>query len=379
MSSEYIQLFQPHFEIDNCLAEIRTCLEKGWTGIGFKTNDFENQFSEYINQKYCHFINSNTNGIHLLLEVLKITKNWKEDDEIISTALTFVSTNHSILHAKMKPVFAEVDDSLCLTAENIAKKITSKTRAVVFVSIGGNSGEIEKIAKLCKNHGLVFILDAAHSAGSRLSGKHLSDYADYSIFSFQAVKNLPSADSGLITLKTEEEDSLARKLSWCGISKDTFSRSKDGYKWLYSVDYLGYKYNGNSIMGAIAIAQLPALDSGNLRRVEIASNYQKNLLGIVGLTFISHANSNESSRHLVQLILPTEQLRNNLIHYLDENKVGSGVHYRSNTFYPMYSSNQTPFTDDISKRIISLPVHLKLSNSDINRICDLIVKFPISN
>jgi dTDP-4-amino-4,6-dideoxygalactose transaminase len=372
LTQKNIQLFTPSFDIDACLAEIRICLEKGWTGIGFKTIEFEQKFSEFIGQPYCHFLNSNTNGIHLLLELLKKTKGWQDGDAIISTAMTFVSTNHSIVHAGFEPVFADVDASLCITAAEIEKKITAKTRAVIFVAIGGNAGELIQIAALCKARGLVLILDAAHSAGSRLNGRDLSTYADYSIFSFQAVKNLPTADSGLITVKTEEENQLVRQLSWCGINKDTYSRSQEGYKWLYSVDDVGYKYNGNSIMAAIAIVQLQSLDAGNARRRELASMYRDRLAGVGSLQFIAHVNEAESSRHLIQFILDE---RNELIEFLDTHGIGTGVHYRSNTCYPMYAKNQTPYADRVGERIISLPCHLKMDDADVDYIAGRIKAF----
>jgi dTDP-4-amino-4,6-dideoxygalactose transaminase len=367
-----IQLFAPTFDVDACLAEIRICLERGWTGIGFKTVEFEEKFGKYLGAPYCHFVNSNTNGMHLLLETLKRIRKWQDGDEVISTALTFVSTNHSILHANLKVVFADVDESLCVNAAAIKSRISAKTRAVVFVGIGGNSGEIEAIAKLCRERGLVLILDAAHAAGSRLNGAHLSSYAEYSVFSFQAVKNLPTGDSGLVVFATAEEDALARQLSWCGINKDTYSRSKDGYKWLYSVDEVGFKYNGNSIMAGIAIAQLAVLDAGNARRREIAAVYRDALSDLPQMRLIPHANECESSRHLVQFYC---ERRNDLINFLADRGVGSGVHYLSNSRYPMYADQVTPRADALDQEIITLPIHLRLTDDDLGYVANEVTRF----
>lgn len=372
MAHKDIQLFAPSFDVDACLAEIRVCLERGWTGIGFKTVEFENKFSEYVGAPYCHFLNSNSNGIHLIFEMLKHLNHWVDGDEVISTAITFVSTNHSILHAGLTPVFADVDASLCVTLDEIRKKVTPRTRAVIFVAIGGNAGELPEIAEWCRANGLVLVLDAAHAAGSRLNGRHLSAYADYTIFSFQAVKNLPTADSGLITVRTEEENALVRQLSWCGISKDTFSRSQGSYKWMYSVDEVGFKYNGNSIMAAIALVELGRLDDGNRRRRELARLYADALGGIEGLEYIPHRNEDESSRHLIQFVA---RGRNELIEFLADRGVGTGVHYRSNSRYPMYAHNQVPFSDEVDGKIISLPCHLKLTDDDVAYVVDGIRAF----
>ena len=376
MTPPAIQLFAPSFNIDRCLAEVRICLEKGWTGIGFKTVEFEQHFCAYIGAPFGHFVNSNTNGIHVLLAMLKMTQGWADGDEVISTAMTFVSTNHSILQAGLAPVFADVDDSLMVTVESVRAAITPRTRAVVFVSIGGNSGEIEAIAQLCRQRGLLLILDAAHACGSRLRGRHLSSYADYAVFSFQAVKNLPTGDAGLVTVRTAQEDELLRRLCWCGINKDTYSRSKDGYKWLYSVDEVGFKYHGNSIMAGIALAALDDIDAGNARRREIALRYRQGLDGLLGLRYISHANEAESSRHLAQFHCPD---RDKLIAYLDSCNIGTGVHYRANSRYPMYAHLAAPHAEMVDQQIISLPMHLRLSDEDIARVVAQVRNFMIKS
>ena len=105
-----IQLFVPHFRIEECLAEIRECLEKGWTGLGYKTVAFETAWKAYTDLPYAHFLNSATAGLHLAVRLLKQRDGWREGDEIITTPLTFVSTNHAMLYENLHPVFADVDE-----------------------------------------------------------------------------------------------------------------------------------------------------------------------------------------------------------------------------------------------------------------------------
>lgn len=216
-----IQLFVPNFRVDECLDEIRDCLEKGWTGLGFKTVEMENKWKEYTGLPHAHFLSSNTVGLHLALHMFKTEFGWADGDEVISTPLTFVSSNHAIVYTNLQPVFADVDEYLCLSPEDIERKITPRTRAVIFVGIGGNTGRYEEVVKLCKDRGLILILDAAHMAGTRLNAKHVGHDADCTVFSFQAVKNLATADSGMICFKDQARDERARKLSWLGINKDT--------------------------------------------------------------------------------------------------------------------------------------------------------------
>lgn len=213
-----IQLFVPKFRVDECLFEIKECLEKGWTGLGFKTQLIERRWLEYTELNHAHFLSSATAGLHLALVILKKTYSWIDGDEVITTPFTFISTNHAIKYVNLTPVFADIDQYLCLDPVEIEKKITPKTKAVMFVGMGGNAWQYERVVKICKSKGLKLILDAAHMAGTRLNGKHIGHEADAVVFSFHAVKNLPTADSGMICFRDKDLDILARKLSWLGIN-----------------------------------------------------------------------------------------------------------------------------------------------------------------
>lgn len=375
-----IQLFVPTFRIDECLSEIRDCLEKGWTGIGYKSVEFENAWKSYTGFENAHFLNSATAALHLAIKVLKIKCGWKDGDEIISTPITFVSTNHAILYENLKVVFADIDEYLCLDPKDVEKKITSKTRAIMFVGIGGNTGRYKEIVELCKKYNLKLILDAAHMSGTRLDGEIVGKEADAVCYSFQAVKNLPTADSGMICLKKKEDDELARKLSWLGIDKDTYTRDKGNYKWKYDVDYLGYKYNGNSIMAAIGLVQLKYLEEDNKYRRQLAKWYDEYLSkdesnkDESSIERIPIAPGCESSRHLYIISVNN---RDRLISKLNENEIFPGVHYRDNTEYNIYDSVKgcCPNAKYMSERIISLPMHLRLKEEDIKYICKQIVDY----
>ena len=126
-----INLFVPTFRNDEILEHITECLNKGWTGLGFKTQEFEEQWKTYTGLPNAHFLNSSTSGLHLAVKILKDVNKWKEGDEIITTPLTFVSTNHAIVYEKMKPIFADVDESLCLDPASVESRITKKTKAII--------------------------------------------------------------------------------------------------------------------------------------------------------------------------------------------------------------------------------------------------------
>jgi dTDP-4-amino-4,6-dideoxygalactose transaminase len=374
-----INLFVPTFRNEEIMEHISECLDKGWTGLGFKTQEMEEEWKKYTGLPNAHFINSNTSGLHLAVKILKEANKWKEGDEIITTPLTFVSTNHAIVYEKMKPVFADVDEYLCLDPESVESRITKKTKALIFVGIGGNSGKIEDIIKICKKYKLKLILDAAHMAGTfiNIDGKikHAGNESDVSIFSFQAVKNLPTADSGMICFKNDDYDSLARKLSWLGIDKDTYQRTNDkgSYKWEYDVVDAGYKYHGNSIMASMGLVGLKYLEDDNSYRRKISEMYES-AFSSAGIKSIKTSKSTSiSSRHLYQIRVKN---RNKVMMYLNSQGIYPGVHYRDNTNYTIYSDQKgnCPMSYKLSEEVISLPLHMRLTMDDVKYVIEKVIQ-----
>jgi dTDP-4-amino-4,6-dideoxygalactose transaminase len=371
---EPIQLFVPTFRVEECLAQIRECLELGWTGIGFKTQEIEAHWKEYTGLPHAHFLNSATSGLHLALELFAREYGWSQDDEVITTPLTFVSTNHAILHAGLRPVFADVDEYLCLDPRSIADRITDRTRAIMFVGLGGNTGRLPEVAELARSRGLRLVLDAAHMAGTRFQGRHIGAEADAVVFSYQAVKNLPTADSGMICFADAGFDAEVRKWTWLGINKDTYARtlSQGTYKWYYDVENAGYKYHGNSIMAAIGLVSLRYLDQDNAYRRQLASWYTDQLGGHPLIEIVPIVEGCESSRHLFQIQIDH---RDEVMTALNSVGVYPGVHYRDNTSYRMYAdSAPCPNAERASERLISLPLHMRLTRAGVQHVCDSLIQ-----
>ena len=372
-----IVLFKPKFRINETLKEISNILRTGWTGIGNKTITIENQWNKFTGLKNSLFVNSATAGLHISVEVLKTFYKWKNDAEIITTPISFVSTSHCILYSGLKPVFCDIDITGTLDPKKITKLINKKTKAIIFVGLGGSCGNLDKILKICKKYKLKLILDAAHMAGAYHNGKHVGYESDIAVFSFQAVKNLPTADSGMVSFKNKNLESIARKLSWCGIDKDTFAREKK-YKssqaWEYDVPFLGQKYNGNSLMATVALVALKYLKIDNIKRKNIAKIYFAKLKDNKKITIVPH--SKGSSRHLFSILVKN---RNNIIKRLKEKNINPGVHYKSILDFSYYKkknyikkSKDMKISKRFSKDILSLPMHLYLTKKDINKICNTI-------
>jgi len=369
-----IQLFVPTFSIDECLAEIRECLEKGWTGLGYKTVELEKAWCEYTGLPHAHFLGSATNGLHLALNIFKEVEGWSDGDEIITTPLTFVSTNHAILYENLRPVFADVDEYLCLDPASILDRISPRTRAVMFVGLGGNTGRLTEVQRICDERGIKLILDAAHMAGTRLHDE--TPKCDCSVYSFQAVKNLPTADSGMICFAGGEYDAICRKKAWMGINKDTFARTSTGgaYRWMYDVEYVGFKYHGNSVMAAIGLVELRYLERNNAYRRQICSWYDQGLSALPQIERVPVAPGCESARHLYQIQVNN---RDELMLALNEAGIHPGVHYRDNRRYRMYAEecDTCPVSTRVSERILSLPLHIRLSREDVDSIVTAVAQY----
>ena len=213
-------------------------------------------------------------------------------------------------------------------------------------------------------------------AGTLFQGKQAGSEADVSVFSFQAVKNLPSADAGMICFKDEKSDNLVRQLSWLGISKDTyqrFNKNEGSYKWRYDVPNIGFKYHGNSIIACIALVQLKYLDEDNQYRNKLAENYIHLLQKNPKLKIVSVAPGCISSRHLFQVLVPD---RDNVIQALYDNNIYPGVHYLDNTDYPMYNyaKGTCPNAEKYSNELLSLPLHLNITKTDQQQIVEVLTK-----
>ncbi len=371
-----IQMFRPVYDVDSCIENIRDCLEKGWTGKGYKTIEFENEWKKYTGLNTAHFLTTGTAALNLAMETLKEEYGWQNGDEVISTPLTFVATNNCILYSKLSPVFADVDATLCLDAKSIEARITDKTRAVIFVGLGGNIGKYYEVVNICKKYNLKLILDAAHMSGTRVNGVTPGIEADVVTYSYHVTKNLSTAESGMLCFREEKLDAIVRNKSFNGISKPI--GTPDPKLGGYNVCYLADAYNGNSIMAAIALAQLKHLDEENMIRRKIATRYDKVFSNNSKITLVQIPPECESARWLYQIIVED---RNGLMDHLKNKGIDCGVHYPVNTLYKMYQDQhgKCPRAEWYSDHVLTLPLHVLLEEKDITFIIDSVLSYINEN
>lgn len=374
-----LHVLRPYYDKAKILKEIEATLESGWTGDGGKTVEFENKWGELTGWEHNSYVNSCTAALHLA--ILAIRDSCPTKTEVIVPDITFVSTAAVVKQTGLDLVLCDVNESLILDIEKLEKAITAKTLAIFYVGIGGNTKGLKDIERLCVERGIKLIIDAAHMGGTSLeNGMKLSTVnAEFCCYSFQAVKNLGIADSGMISFNQDYYKNIVKRYRWMGISQTTYERTvgdekQKTYKWEYEIDRLGYKYNGNALMAACCLGILEDLEKNNEYRRKIRSWYQTNLRQIEGIEFIHHENEDYTSAHLAQVIMKSvdsSSQRNKIISALNEREIYPGVHYRPLSMSSYYKQKHEYCKNSIkySERLISLPCHLGITEEDVKRIC----------
>ena len=358
-----IPVYKPyHDELE--IKYLKEVIESGWWGLGPKTALFEQKFTGYIGTKYALGLNSATAALHLALMCIDV-----QDCEVITPAMTFVSTNHAILYNGGIPVFCDIEpDNLNVTAEEISKLITPKTKAIIVVHYGGYACDMDPIMDLAVTNNLIVVEDCAHACGGKYKNKMLGSIGHFGAFSFQAVKNIATGDGGMLTTNNEEWAQKVKKLRWVGISKDTFDRGAgNSYDWFYDVTELGYKYHMNDIIAAIGLAQLEKLEWMNNKRRYWSNRYREMFKDNLNIECPPSKDYMFPACH--NFVIKTND-RDELRAVLMNNGITTGVHYYPNHLFDMYKPyyRKLPVTENIWKKLITLPLYPDLSEKDFMTI-----------
>lgn len=370
-----IPIFKPKMNKAVILLELGKIFDSGWIGLGPKTAEFEEKFADYIGVKYAVGVNSCTAALHLACHVLGIGKNeWEEEHEVIVPSMTFVSTALAPMYCGAKPVFADIEeDTLCIDPEDIERKITPKTRAIIVVHYGGHACRMDEIQEIADKHNLPVIEDVAHGCGGQYKRFRFGALGEMGCFSFHAVKNLPISDGGMITTNCVTWYRELKKLRWCGIDRDTWNRSKTGYSWQYSIDSLGFKCHMNDVMAVIGLAQLEVLEEHNAIRRKYADRYDEIFKGIEWIETLAQKDYAHSARSHYIIKVPQ---RNQLNAYLQSKGISTGVHYEPVHHYKVFNKQgDLPITERVWPKLLTLPLFPDMTDEDFERITTEIIEF----
>ena len=367
-----IPVFRPSMGEEEIRA-IEEVLNSGWIGLGPKTKQFEEEFAKYIGVKHAVAVNSATAALHLSLVSLDINAG-----EVIVPAITFVSTALAANYVGAKPVFADVEeDTLNISVENIKKKITNKTKAIIPVHYGGYPCKMDEINELAEKHDIKVIEDASHACGSVYKGKKAGALADLGCFSFHAVKNLATGDGGMITTNNEKIKEKLHRLRWCGITKDTFSRTKKNYSWYYEVPEIGFKYHMNDITAAIGLVQLKKLEQNNEKRRRIVKQYNEVFSKTSWIEVPKEEPNTKSAMHNYVIKVKETKDRDNLIEYLAKKEISASVHYMPLHLHPIYRQYKAkvPVAEKVWKRLVTLPLYPDMTEEETEKVIDAVKNF----
>jgi perosamine synthetase len=348
-----IPVFRPYYDQREEQAVVDV-LRSGWVGLGPITEQFEAAFAERMGTRYAVAVNSCTAALHIALKLLGVGRG----DEVLVPTMTFVSTAMVADYEGASPVFCDVSEpSLAMDYRDAAERRTIRTKVVVPVLFGGESIDEPGL-------GLPVVYDCAHAAGAKWSGA-----GKICCWSFHAVKNLATADGGMITLDDEELYQRAIRLRWLGIDKSTWRRAElpHRYWWEYHIDEVGFKYHMNDLTAALGLVQLRKLDEMQAKRRALAAQYLEELDGVPELTLPKP--SNTSSWHLFSVRTPH---RNPLSEFLAEAGIATGVHYKPIHLYPLYRKYQLPVAERVWEHILTLPLFPGLTSTQVSMICDTV-------
>lgn len=339
--------------------ELIKVLKSGWWGAGPKALEFEEKFAAKVGAKYAIGCNSGTAALDLCLKVYGI-----KGGELITTPFTFVSDAIVGEYNDMDVTFADIkEDDFCIDPEAI--EITPETKAIIAVDSHGHLADIKAIKEKAGKDILV-IEDAAHAMYTPGAGKD----ADITIWSFQAVKSLPTGDGGMITTNDKAIYNKLRTLTWVGVEKTTYSRTEGKkYTWDYDITQAdGIKGYMNDLTAVIGLGQLKRIDEMNAKRRAHQSVYNE---AFKNIKFIKTPKPTATCQYYTMQCYD----RNKLSEMLAENGIATSVHFKplhEMTYWKKAAKNPMPVVDKLWKNLLSLPVHDGLKFSDQEKIIELI-------
>ena len=387
-------LFSPPDISELEINEVVEALKSGWITTGPKTKEFEKRIADYCNVNRAVCLNSQTACAEMALRILGIGVG----DEVIVPAYTYTASASVVYHVGAKVVFVDVQkDSLEINYEELEKAITEKTKAIISVDLAGIPCDYDRIFSILENKKSLFkpnneiqkaigrvavCADAAHAFGATLNDKKIGSIADFTSFSFHAVKNLTTAEGGALTWKTipgiddEEIYHQLQLYSLHGQNKDALAKTKLG-AWEYDIKGTWYKCNMTDVHAGIGLAQLSRYDEILKRRKEIITKYD-NAFRPLGVKTLNHYTENhQSSGHLYITRVPniTLEQRQEIIIKMAEAGIACNVHYKPLPMMTAYINlgfdiKDYPNSYEQFKNEITLPLHTCLTNEDIEYVIE---------
>jgi len=361
---DFLPFTRPSID-ESTIQAVGEVLRSGWITSGPRVKEFEAALSERYGGRPVRVLNSATAALELALRLCGVGPG----DEVITTPMSWVGTANAILEVGATPVFVDADRATRnIDLDRVESAVTKRTRAVIPVDLAGLPVDRDRLYDFAGRHALRVIEDAAQSMGANWKGREIGSFGDLVAISFQANKNLTTAEGGCLVMNTGEEARLLEKLRLQGIT-----RFSDGGM---DVDVRGGKFNLTDIAAVIGLHQLPKLEGFNARRRALAKHYFEHWNRDLGCE-LPPADFEQTNWHMFQPLLPLDRMtitRGEFIERMKAEGVGVGVHYPAMHLFALYRSlgfrkGQYPVAEEIGRSTVTLPLFPAMTNADVERVC----------
>ena len=374
-------IYYGHQYIDEAdINAVIAVLKSDYLTCGPKIGELEQRLCEMTGAKYAVAISNGTAALH----VACLAAGIGEGDEVITTPITFAASANCALYCGARPVFADINpNTYNIDPDDIERKITEKTKAVVAVDFTGQAVEIDRVREICKKHNLIFIEDGAHSIGTKYKEKAVGSLADMTTFSFHPVKTITGGEGGAITTNDKElyDKLLLYRAHGITRNKELMEHKADG-PWYYEQIDLGYNYRMTDIQAALIISQLDKLERFVKRRKEIVNMYNAAFNEMPEIIVQQEIKESDTARHLYIVQLDTEKLdadRLEIFEALKAENVCCNVHYIPVYYFPYYEKmgykkGTCPNAEKLYRGMCSIPLYYGMTNEDVESVIEAIRK-----
>lgn len=370
----YIPYGKQSIDEEDIRAVVET-LRSDFLTTGPKVEEFERCVAEYVGAKYAVAISNGTAALHAACFAAGIG----EGDEVITTPITFAASSNSALYCGGKPVFADIDPvTYNIDPEDIKRKITDRTRAIVAVHYTGQPCDMDSIHKIAKEHNLIVIEDAAHALGAEYKGNKIGSMSDMTTFSFHPVKHITTAEGGMIMTNNKELFDKLILFRTHGITRDPKLLSRDEGSWYYEQIDLGYNYRITDIQCALGISQMRRLDDFVAKRREIAKRYDKAFSENPNIVVPFQKEGCNNSYHLYVIQVKNVN-RRQVFEELRVSGIGVNVHYVPVYTFPYYREHgyeavTCKHAEELYENIISIPMYPGLTLEEQEYVIEKIIE-----
>jgi len=356
---------------DEEIKAVEQVLRSKWLSMGEVTGEFESTFAGFLGIKHAFAVTNGTAALHLAHAALGLTAG----DEVIVPSLTFVATANSITYTGATPVFAEIGgpDDLNVSAADIERRVTPRTRAITVVHYGGYACDMDAILEVARRHKLSVIEDAAHAPGALYKGQKAGTFGDVACFSFFSNKNLTTGEGGMIVTGRADLADRIRLMRSHGMTTLTWDRYR-GHAHTYDVVAPGYNYRIDDVRSTLGLVQLQRLEAGNRRRQELVDGYRDMLADVAGLSMPFRDWPHVSANYVFPILLDDAARRPAFIESLKAEGIQTSIHYppiHLFTYYRErygYAEGSLPITEDVCAREVTLPLFPLMSERDAETV-----------